>query len=136
MSSEVSFYISIIKLLHSLSLSFSDRFLDINFVFNRLRVNYFGSFTKDAGLEMVVSSGNFGANYEVDVERMHDDLSLTRRPVANWILCGLQSELEKVSTDLFSNLPETEDLVQKEIDDDVIDIERQTKSYFLFSVKK
>ena len=83
-----------------------------------------------------MSSGNFGANYEVDVQRVHDDLSLTRRPVSNWILCGLQSELEKVSTDLFSNLPETEDVVQKEVDDDFIDIERQTKSYFLFSVKR
>ena len=116
--------------------SSSTRFLDINFVFNRLHVNYFGSFTKDAGFEMVVSSGSFGANYEVDVQTVHDDLQLTRRPVSKWILCGLQSELDKVSTDLFSNLPETEELIQKEIDDDIIDIERQTKSYFLFSVKR
>ena len=99
-------------------------------------MNYFGSFTKDAGCEMVVSSGNFGANYEVDVQPVHDDLNLTRRPVANWILCGLQSELDKVSTDLLSNLPETGELTQIEIDDDIINIERKTKSYFLFSVKR
>jgi len=112
------------------------KFLDINFVFNRLHVNYFGSFTKDAGFEMVVSSGSFGANYEVDVQTVHDDLQLTRRPVSKWILCGLQSELDKVSTDLFSNLPETDELIQKGIDDEIIDIERQTKSCFLFSVKR
>lgn len=99
-------------------------------------MNYFGSFTQDAGFKMVVLSGKFCANYEVDVLKVNDDLSLIRRPVANWVLRGLQSELEKVSTDLVSNLPETEDILQKEIDDDIIDIERQSRSYFLFSVKR
>ena len=99
-------------------------------------MNYFGSFTQDAGFHMVVSSGNFSANYEVDVRRVHDGSCLIRRPVANWILRGLQSELEKVSTDLVSNLAESEDFLQKEISEDFIDIERKTKSYFLFSVKR
>ena len=85
---------------------------------------------------MIVSSGNFGANYEVEVQRVIDDLHLTRRPVANWILRGLQSELDKVSTELVSNLPETEDIIQKEINNEFVDIERQAKSYFLFSVKR
>ena len=47
-----------------------------------VHVNYFWSFTKDAGFEMVVSSGSFGANHEVDVQTVHDDLQLTRRPVS------------------------------------------------------
>ena len=85
---------------------------------------------------MNVSSGSFGANYQVDVQEVLDDMHLTRRPVANWIIRGLHSELDKVSTDLISNLPETEELVFGEIEDEIINIERHPKTYFLFSVKR
>ncbi|XP_065055102.1 bridge-like lipid transfer protein family member 2 isoform X3 [Rhopilema esculentum] len=112
------------------------KFLNFDFCFNRLRINYFGSFTQEAGFEMNVSSGSFGANYQVDVQEVLDDMHLTRRPIANWIIRGLHSELDKVSTDLISNLPETEDLVFGEIEDDIINIEKHPKTYFLFSVKR
>ena len=85
---------------------------------------------------MTVSSGKFGVNYQVDVQDVIDDLNLTRRPVANWILRGLHSELDKVTTDLVSNLPDTDEQYQGVDDNDVIEIERQTKNYFLFSVKR
>ena len=110
--------------------------MNVDFCFSRLRVSYFGSFTQEAGFEMTVSSGKFGVNYQVDVQDVIDDLNLTRRPVANWILRGLHSELDKVTTDLVSNLPETDEQYQGVDDNDVIEIERQTKNYFLFSVKR
>lgn len=112
------------------------RFVNVDFCFSRLRVSYFGSFTQDAGFEMTVSAGKFGVNYQVDVQDVIDDLNLTRRPVANWILRGLHSELDKVTTDLVSNLPETDEQYQGVDGNDVIEIERQTKNYFLFSVKR
>ncbi len=83
---------------------------------------------------MSVSSGSFGASYQVHVENVFDDLDLIRRPVANWIVRDLRSELDKVSTDLISSLPDSNDESNK-ADQDAIETE-EAKTYFLFSVKR
>eukprot|EP00794_Sanderia_malayensis_P014359 gene14357-15855_t len=110
------------------------KFVSMDFSFSRLRVSYFGSFTQDAGFEMSVSSGSFGISYQVHVENAEDYLALIRRPVANWIVRDLRSELEKVSTNLISSLPDEDD--SDEIHQDSMEDERQSSTFFLFSVKR
>ena len=64
-----------------------------------------------------------------------DERNLIRRPIANWIIRGLHSEFERVSTNLVSY---DNNIIDKEETDEtlIMSIEDLTNRYFLFSVKR
>lgn len=111
------------------------KLVGVDFKFPSLNVTYWGSFEQEVGFEITICSGLLSVAYQVFISPP-EGMDLIRRPVANWIIRGLNSILEKTRVSL---LQSTEKKLDAEFTEDELlceEDESAVKKHYLFSVSK
>uniref|UniRef100_A0A7M5UVQ0 FMP27/BLTP2/Hobbit GFWDK motif-containing RBG unit domain-containing protein n=1 Tax=Clytia hemisphaerica TaxID=252671 RepID=A0A7M5UVQ0_9CNID len=129
------------------------KILSVEFSFPSINATYWGSFQKDLGFQGIFGAGCVSTAYQIHVSP-HPDIMLIRRPVAEWIIRGLNSSIQNVRMLLLQSVTTSEEGEENE-DEMLLDDEREgenggggggggeqerddmeMKKHYLFSVKK